>query len=121
MTGGVSGDLDLTWQKINSIGVDNFKNWMKKYLAEDGIFCTTNSLEQGARQTETYQRNGLVKGHVYTLLQLDDIETSNGKVTLMRIRNPWGNHEWNGPWSDKSALWNTVSVQVKEKVEIRLF
>ena len=121
LTGGVAGGFGLTWERINQIGVDNFKNWIRKYLADDGLFCTANAIEPGTHQTEFNQSNGLVKGHAYSLLYLEDIETSNGNVTLMRIRNPWGHHEWNGAWSDSSAEWDTVSDEVKERVKIRLF
>ena len=24
---------------------------------------------------------------------------------MVKLRNPWGDHEWNGDWSDKSPLW----------------
>lgn len=25
----------------------------------------------------------------------------------MQLRNPWGNKEWLGPWSDHSSTWKT--------------
>eukprot|EP01017_Pseudomicrothorax_dubius_P035137 TRINITY_DN4884_c0_g2_i3.p1 TRINITY_DN4884_c0_g2~~TRINITY_DN4884_c0_g2_i3.p1 ORF type:complete len:260 (+),score=27.45 TRINITY_DN4884_c0_g2_i3:175-954(+) len=31
--------------------------------------------------------------------------TNTGPVHLVKIRNPWGNFEWDGHWSDKSPLW----------------
>ncbi|CAK60103.1 unnamed protein product (macronuclear) [Paramecium tetraurelia] len=37
-----------------------------------------------------------------------------GEVTLLKIRNPWGNKEWNGDWSDGSSLWTE---DLKEQVK----
>lgn len=45
--------------------------------------------------------SGLIPGHAYTLLSAHE---ANG-VRLLRLRNPWGDHEWTGDWSDKSSLW----------------
>lgn len=44
---------------------------------------------------------GLVSGHAYSIIQ---VKEGNG-VKLLNIRNPWGQFEWNGDWSDHSDLW----------------
>uniref|UniRef100_A0A915KDW4 Calpain catalytic domain-containing protein n=1 Tax=Romanomermis culicivorax TaxID=13658 RepID=A0A915KDW4_ROMCU len=56
---------------------------------------------------------GLVKGHSYAIsaikrLALDANHTSlmsqlfsrPEKIMMVRLQNPWGEKEWNGPWSD---------------------
>lgn len=41
-------------------------------------------------------------------------------ITLVRIRNPWGNEqEWNGAWSDNSAEWSRVDAKVKAELGLK--
>ena len=39
-----------------------------------------------------------------------------GSVRLLRLRNPWGQREWSGPWADGSAYWGSHDV-VRREVE----
>lgn len=53
---------------------------------------------------------GLVKGHAYGITSVKKVyigETSlinlfsqKEKIYMVRMRNPWGQKEWNGPFSD---------------------
>jgi hypothetical protein len=52
---------------------------------------------------------GLVAGHAYTLISA--VQLSTGQQ-LVRLRNPWGNLEWNGDWGDNSSLW-TPSIKAE--------
>ena len=49
------------------------------------------------------EENGLSPGHAYTVLDLHEI---NGEK-VVRLRNPWGNGEYSGDWSDSSKKWTT--------------
>jgi hypothetical protein len=49
--------------------------------------------------------NGLILGHAYTLLGTVTIIKNGKQVRLVNLRNPWGEKEWNGDWSDYSSLW----------------
>jgi calpain-15 len=50
---------------------------------------------------------GLIDGHAYSLIKAKEITTKHGAIVrLVLIRNPWGNKEWTGDWSDKSPLWD---------------
>lgn len=52
--------------------------------------------------------NGLVLGHAYSVLSGHSVQTNNGIVRLIRLRNPWGGTEWNQDWSDNSPLWTSA-------------
>uniref|UniRef100_A0A8C6LIJ1 Calpain-3 n=1 Tax=Nothobranchius furzeri TaxID=105023 RepID=A0A8C6LIJ1_NOTFU len=64
---------------------------------------------------ETRTVTGLVKGHAYSVTAVD--EHKDSKVRLVRLRNPWGQVEWNGPWSDNSKEWTTLSKDEKDKLQ----
>lgn len=47
------------------------------------------------------ESKGLFDGHAYAVVSLYE---HNG-LRLLKIRNPWGDQEWTGDWSDKSSKW----------------
>ena len=49
---------------------------------------------------------GIVTGHSYSVVKAFEVETKEGLVRLLMLRNPWGEKEWTGAWSDNSPLWN---------------
>jgi len=51
---------------------------------------------------------GLSPGHAYTVLGVYELDGSRGKEKVVRLRNPWGNGEWNGDWSDSSSKWTSA-------------
>ena len=49
---------------------------------------------------------GIVKGHAYSVLNVQAFSDSNGEHQLIQLRNPWGNDSvWKGEWSDGSSAW----------------
>lgn len=59
---------------------------------------------------------GIVSGHAYTLLGVYNIKYSMGTEKVVKLRNPWGEQEWKGKWSDGNEIWETVSQGEKERV-----
>lgn len=58
-------------------------------------FCSADRAEVEAKLS-----NGLIKGHAYSVTGAHKISVKGKTVNLVRIRNPWGQKEWNGDWSD---------------------
>ncbi|XP_074025154.1 calpain-9 isoform X2 [Numenius arquata] len=79
---------------------DNFYEILEKALKRSsmvGCSIDTNS----AAESEAKTRFGLIKGHAYSVTGIEEVSYRGRQVQLIRIRNPWGQVEWNGPWSDK--------------------
>ncbi|XP_066550330.1 calpain-3 isoform X3 [Amia ocellicauda] len=69
---------------------------------------------------ETRTVTGLVKGHAYSVTGVEEVKQTQhkeNKVRLVRLRNPWGQVEWNGPWSDNSKEWSTILKAEKDKLQ----
>uniref|UniRef100_A0A3Q1AP35 Calpain catalytic domain-containing protein n=1 Tax=Amphiprion ocellaris TaxID=80972 RepID=A0A3Q1AP35_AMPOC len=69
---------------------------------------------KGATSANTVLPNGLVQSHAYTVTGVKQMVSRGQPVNLVRLWNPWGRGEWNGDWSDRSPLWQTVSPQDRE-------
>lgn len=95
-----SSVIDHCYPKYNEEQMWNMiDNWENK----GHIVC-------GSSQTEDTKQDmskvGIVSMHAYTISEIVEIHTSTeGKIKLVRMRNPWGHHEWDGEWSDKSSKW----------------
>ncbi|XP_055358299.1 calpain-2 catalytic subunit-like isoform X3 [Betta splendens] len=65
---------------------------------------------------ETLRAVKLVKAHGYSVTGAEEVHCQGKGVQLVRIRNPWGEVEWTGPWSDGSIEWNNISKDEKERL-----
>ena len=54
---------------------------------------------------------GLSPGHAYSFLNVYKVNTDKGVERLVKLRNPWGNGEYNGAWSDSSKKWTASTKQ----------
>ncbi|XP_063039784.1 calpain-3 [Engraulis encrasicolus] len=93
---------------------------MRKALERGSLMgCSIDSLVPARFETRT--TTGLVKGHAYSVTAVEECKQAQqkeNKVRLVRLRNPWGQVEWNGPWSDNSKEWTTISKNEKEKLQL---
>jgi len=60
------------------------------------LFAASSSIFRGRGY-----RKGIYEGHAYSILKAVEIDGQR----LVCLRNPWGEEEWNGPWSDGSKEW----------------
>ncbi|KAF0495853.1 Calpain-5 [Gigaspora margarita] len=116
LTGAVSEIFQLRSDEdedniIKTMGEKKFIAMIQASIREKALVsCSIDVLEDEIQQERL--PNGLVVGHPYgiTNIQLLKIGAMFNKteVILIRLHNPWGEVEWNGPWSDKSPEWNNV-------------
>lgn len=67
--------------------------------------CSIQSNPQEKAKIEADAGNGLHMGHAYSLLDVGEIKVlgaKGGVERLVKVRNPWGRGEWEGPYGDRS-------------------
>jgi len=97
LTGGVLRNIAL---QDNSDNAHAWSECMRALHPGEGkatAFCSC-----AVRDGEDPSEQGLITGHAYSILKL--VQSSDGKK-LVQVRNPWGEHEWKGDYSDDSSLW----------------
>jgi len=108
-TGGVSEMYDT------KKAPDNLFYIMKKALNKGSMMGCSIDISSSA-ESEAKTSSGLVKGHAYSITGLEEVNCRGRTVKLIRIRNPWGQVEWNGPWSDNSREWDYIDRAEKTRI-----
>ncbi|KAG7217981.1 hypothetical protein INR49_008133 [Caranx melampygus] len=70
-----------------------------------------------SHDSEAITSQKLVKGHAYSVTAAEQVNYSGSGVDLLRIRNPWGQVEWTGAWSDNSREWAAVGPEERRKLD----
>uniref|UniRef100_A0A4X2KIR9 Calpain-3 n=1 Tax=Vombatus ursinus TaxID=29139 RepID=A0A4X2KIR9_VOMUR len=109
-TGGVTEFFD-----IKDAPRDMYKI-MKKAIERGSLMgCSIDTIVPV--QYETRMACGLVKGHAYSVTGLEETTFKGEKVKLVRLRNPWGQVEWNGSWSDGWKNWVLIDKAEKSRLQ----
>ncbi|KAL1784153.1 calpain-9 isoform X1 [Sigmodon hispidus] len=94
---------------------EDFYDILGKALKRGSLLgCSIDILN--ASESEARTPFGLIKGHAYTVTGLDQVNFQGQRIKLIRIRNPWGQVEWNGRWSDSSLEWHSVNLEEQKRL-----
>eukprot|EP00516_Mucochytrium_quahogii_P002706 CAMPEP_0203751680 /NCGR_PEP_ID=MMETSP0098-20131031/5718_1 /ASSEMBLY_ACC=CAM_ASM_000208 /TAXON_ID=96639 /ORGANISM=" , Strain NY0313808BC1" /LENGTH=2062 /DNA_ID=CAMNT_0050641519 /DNA_START=703 /DNA_END=6891 /DNA_ORIENTATION=+ len=82
-------------------------------MDESGV----HELEDGALSTD---QNGIVHGHAYSIVRIEDQVDYNGHHRLLQLRDPWGIARFHGPWSrfDKKRWTRRMQKRLNYRVDM---
>ncbi|KAM7394872.1 hypothetical protein PAMP_021647 [Pampus punctatissimus] len=111
-TGGIAEVHELSRPAPNLFHI------IQKALSRGSLMgCSIDITHSADSEAVTSQK--LVKGHAYSVTGADQVEYRGDMEKLIRIRNPWGQVEWTGAWSDNSMQWHDISDEDREHLSHR--
>uniref|UniRef100_A0A673BGG5 Calpain 1, (mu/I) large subunit a n=1 Tax=Sphaeramia orbicularis TaxID=375764 RepID=A0A673BGG5_9TELE len=79
--------------------------------------CSIDVSITSAFDMEAVTFKKLVKGHAYSVTGLKEVCQME---RLIRVRNPWGQVEWTGAWSDNSPEWDEIDPSEREDLHLKM-
>ena len=85
-------------QTVENDEVDHKQMWnyIKRTNQRNGTIVTNAKV--GADK-------GIIGAHAYSLISAHEFSHNGKEIKLVKLRNPWGDSEWTGDWSDDSPVW----------------
>ena len=94
---------DLTGAPSEVIETDDEKLFEKMKFADQNKWSMAASAGSTETAQEALEKLGLIGQHSYGLIGVVEVKDRfDDTVQLVKLRNPWGDFEWNGDWSDDS-------------------
>jgi Ca2+-binding EF-hand superfamily protein len=90
------------------IKADQLWEKMKQFRSDGTLMgCSVDSVNVESEVIIDGEHTGILAGHAYSILDILYIPNPRAYNTkkrhrLIRLRNPWGQREWQGKWSDRS-------------------
>ncbi|GFU56267.1 calpain-5 [Nephila pilipes] len=126
-TGGIAETFQVQEEKYyedEEKKVQLFRTMRSEIDNHSLLSCAISAASQEEMEART--EVGLVKGHAYGITAVKKVyigETSlmslfaqKEKIYMIRMRNPWGQKEWTGPFSDGSEEWEKISASERERI-----
>ncbi|KAF2458508.1 hypothetical protein BDY21DRAFT_370743 [Lineolata rhizophorae] len=95
LTGGVATSI------VSENVLDKDKLWEELKQVNKNFLFGAGSRHQTSSDDDPLDEQGFVRSHAYTVIEAREVKEHR----LLKLRNPWGSQEWNGPWSDGSKEW----------------
>ncbi|NXG68983.1 CANX protein, partial [Baryphthengus martii] len=112
-TGGVAEMYDLKRPPRNMGHI------IRKALERGSLLgCSIDITSAFDMEAITFKK--LVKGHAYSVTAFRDVYYRGQQEQLIRVRNPWGQVEWTGAWSDGSSEWDSIDPGVREELQLKM-
>ncbi|XP_014694225.3 calpain-8 [Equus asinus] len=109
-TGGISEFYDLRKPPASLYHI------IRKALRSSSLLACSIDVSSAA-EMEAITRQKLVKGHAYSVTGVEEVDFQGHPEKLIRLRNPWGEVEWTGAWSDDAPEWSYIDPRQKEKLD----
>ena len=117
LTGGVQQKMKLT-DKAVAEKIANGEFWarLKSEYDRGDLLGVSNKAPEDPPAEEMvaghHEKQGIMSGHAYGIIGLREAEGHK----MVRLRNPWGNKEWDGKWGDEDKeSWTESMMQALNK------
>jgi hypothetical protein len=101
--GGVKfGHNVLEWKDVNT-------TWSELIQLRDrGALLSCYAMGEVVESMDKY---GIVHMHAYSVLSIVEAHDGDKMVRLLKLRNPWGDKEWMGAYSDDHGSWTQSLIE----------
>ena len=120
LTGGTSEKIDFLEVGMSRSARMKVYRQLERALSRGSLVSLGISRLTG-EGVESRRENGLFAGHAYSLLRCFDLSldfiAKDFKRELVKVRNPWGQAEWNGTWGDNYVIWSIIPQEDKDALK----
>uniref|UniRef100_A0A8C5M379 Uncharacterized protein n=1 Tax=Leptobrachium leishanense TaxID=445787 RepID=A0A8C5M379_9ANUR len=91
---------------------------IQKRISGDALLTCSSRLTSSESNPNKDAEQGLIIAHAYSIIGAYEFNAGRDNVKLIKLRNPWGNTEWTGAWSDDSPEWRMLRPSVRDKLTV---